>query len=71
MDIDTWTANNDDPQWVQRHRHEIEEATGKLPPRRLPELSSWMDDHKGAVTAKLKPDGETTDDTTTEDDTNE
>lgn len=67
MDVDTWTANRGDLKWVQTHRHEIEAASGKLPPRRLSEIDSWLETNKGAVTRKLKPD----DDTDTEDDTNE
>lgn len=71
MDVDIWQQHNDDAKWVQRHRHEIAAETGKLPPRRLPELDSWLENHKGAVTQKLQTDTTDTDTTESEADTDE
>lgn len=42
------------PARVQKLREDIEEHTGMVVPRRIPEIENWMQTMKGQVTRKLR-----------------
>lgn len=52
--LEEWQANNDRVHWVQARREELEAVTGKEVPQRLPKIDSWLENHKAAMTKKLK-----------------
>lgn len=53
MNIETWKANNDRIQWIQKHRDELAELIDKDIPRSASELSSWLEDNKHLITKAL------------------
>jgi len=70
--LEQWEANNHRLHWIQRHRDELQQATGLSIPYRLHELEAWLDGHKGVVTRKLRNQtDDSSDDSDTDTDTSD